>query len=162
MIRTLLIFVFAISSLSLSAQIDTTGFFEEETYPTTAAPPFYRAYWGSCRDSVTGYEIPGCSDQKIFEFIKQNMKYPKACADSAITGKVYVGFFIEVDGSITNVKVMRGAHPLLDEEAKRVVSIMPNWVPCYRSGKPIKVEFYLPFNFELATPTTTNDTDNKN
>jgi protein TonB len=66
-----------------------------------------------------------------------------------VQGKVYVTFVVEVDGSITDVKVLRGIGSGCDDEAVRVVKSMPKWVPGKQRGVPVRVQFNLPINFKL-------------
>ncbi|MBP5524189.1 MAG: energy transducer TonB [Paludibacteraceae bacterium] len=94
-------------------------------------------------------EFPG-GDRVLLDFLKSNLVYPKAAQDSSIQGRVIVRFTVEKDGSITDVEVARGVHPALDEEAVRVVSMMPKWQPAMRKGDPIRSKFSLPIYFRLA------------
>lgn len=74
-------------------------------------------------------------------FIDKNLKFPDAAKNKGISGESVIAFDIEVDGSITNIRVVKSLHPLLDEEAIRVVKLMPKWVPATKRGKPIKVKY---------------------
>jgi len=74
-------------------------------------------------------------------FIDKNLKFPDAAKNQGIAGEAVIAFDIEVDGSITNIRVVKSLHPLLDEEAIRVVKLMPKWVPATKRGKPIKVKY---------------------
>ena len=62
---------------------------------------------------------------------------------------VLVTFVVEVDGSITDVRVLRGIGAGCDEEAVRVVKSMPRWVPGKQRGQPVRVQFNLPIKFTL-------------
>lgn len=93
-------------------------------------------------------EFPGGMDA-INAWIVKNTNYPEIAKDNGITGKVFVQFVIEKDGSVTNVKVMRAVDPYLDKEALRVVQSMPKWKPGKQRGKPVKVSFQVPINFKL-------------
>ena len=66
-----------------------------------------------------------------------------------ITGKVFVQFVIEKDGSITNAKIARSASTLLDAEALRIVNNMPQWIPGKQRGKAVRVAYTLPISFSL-------------
>lgn len=90
--------------------------------------------------------FPGGNVQK---WIAKNIKYPAEAIEKNIQGKVYVQFVIEKDGSITEVKVIRGVDPLLDAEAVRVVNNMPKWKPGTERGKPARISYTLPVNFFL-------------
>lgn len=70
--------------------------------------------------------------------------------ENGIQGKVYIQFVIEKDGSITDVKVVRGVDASLDKEAVRVVKAMPKWKPGKQRGKPVRVSYTLPINFQLS------------
>jgi protein TonB len=67
-----------------------------------------------------------------------------------IQGKVYVSFFIEKDGTISDVNVIRGVHKSLDKEAIRVVKSIPKLKPGLQKGKKVKVKYTLPINFRLG------------
>ena len=69
--------------------------------------------------------------------------------ESGIQGVVYVTFVVEPDGSISNVRVIRGIGGGCDEEAIRVVKMMPKWIPGNQRGKPVRVQFNMPIKFTL-------------
>ena len=91
---------------------------------------------------------PG-GDQKLMEFIAKGIKYPQIARETGIQGRVFVGFVIEPDGSVSNVKVLRGIGGGCDEEAMRVVKSMPKWKPGKQRGKAVRVSYMLPVNFKL-------------
>lgn len=93
-------------------------------------------------------EFPG-GESAMYRYLSANTKYPSEARKKKITGKVYVNFIVEKDGKITDAKVLRGAHPLLDEESLRVISSMPSWSPGLQDGKPVRVSFNIPLNFTL-------------
>ena len=90
--------------------------------------------------------FPG-GNMKLPAFIKENLKYPED-ADGA-HGRVIVNFVVEEDGSISDIKVVRGVHPSLDAEAVRVVKLMPKWKPAENRGKPVRTKYMLPIFFRL-------------
>jgi len=92
-------------------------------------------------------EFPGGMDGLI-SYLQENIHYPQN--DICVMGCVFVNFIIEKDGSVTNVKVMRGVHPLYDEEAVRVVSNMPKWKPGKQRGKNVRVSYNLPIPVDLG------------
>jgi len=93
-------------------------------------------------------EFPG-GMQELYTFLGNNIKYPVMAKESGIQGKVYVTFVVEVDGSITDVRVLRGIGGGCDEEAVRVVESMPKWTPGKQRGKPVRVQYNLPVRFTL-------------
>ena len=93
-------------------------------------------------------EYPGGDEARI-KFIRENLVYPQEAIDKKIEGRVFIGFVIEVDGSLTNFSILRSVHPLLDEEALRVIKLMPKWIPGELRGKPVRVQFQMPITFTL-------------
>jgi periplasmic protein TonB len=91
---------------------------------------------------------PGGDEARI-KFLQANIKYPEEAKELGTQGKVFVTFVVEVDGSITDVKVLRGIGAGCDEEAIRVVKSMPKWVPGKQRGVPVRVQFNLPIKFTL-------------
>ena len=96
-------------------------------------------------------QFPGGMGEAM-KFLAKNMKYPVAAQQAKIEGRVIVQFVIERDGSVSDVKVMRGVSPELDAEAIRVVSMMPKWIPGKQRGKAVAVKYTMPIMFRLQTP----------
>jgi protein TonB len=92
--------------------------------------------------------FPG-GEQKMSEFITSNINYPEAAREAGVQGRVYIRFVVEQDGSISNVKVMRGIGSGCDEEAMRVIKSMPKWKPGKQHGKTVRVSYQIPVNFSL-------------
>ncbi len=88
-------------------------------------------------------QFPG-GDEALQAWLKKNVVYPAAAAEAGVSGDVKVKFIVEKDGTITDVKVVRGKHQSLDAEAKRVASTMPAWTPGRNNGKTVRVICYLP------------------
>ncbi len=93
-------------------------------------------------------EFPG-GQPEMMKFLSKNINYPTMARESGIQGMVYVTFVVERDGSVTDVKVMRGIGGGCDEEAVRVVTRMPKWIPGKQRNKPVRVQFNLPVRFAL-------------
>jgi protein TonB len=93
-------------------------------------------------------EFRGGNEARL-KYLSKNMNYPKEARNSDIQGAIYLNFIIERDGSITNVKVIRGIGGGCDEEAARVVRNMPKWEPGLKNGKPVRVSFMMPIKFVL-------------
>jgi TonB family protein len=89
-------------------------------------------------------------DKAMRKFLQSNIKYPLKAKDDGVQGTVFVRFVVEKDGLVDDVAISKGVHPLLDAEAKRVVSIMPKWTPGKQKGKPVAVQYTLPVRFLLA------------
>ena len=93
-------------------------------------------------------EYPG-GDQAMMNFVAKNVVYPQEARDKEISGRVMVGFIVEKDGSISDVKVVKSIGGGCDEEAVRVVKAMPKWKPGKEKGKPVRVSYMMPFTFKL-------------
>ena len=93
-------------------------------------------------------EFPGGMSE-LYVFLQKNVKYPPIAKESGIQGRVFVNFVVERNGSISNVKVLRGIGGGCDEEAIRVVKSMPKWKPGKQRGKAVRVSFNLPIKFTL-------------
>jgi TonB family protein len=94
-------------------------------------------------------EFPG-GDIPKQKFLSANVKYPKEAKKLGIQGTVYCQFIVEKDGSISNVKILRGVEKSLDDEILRVVHLMPNWIPGKQSGNLVRVIFNMPVHFNLS------------
>ncbi len=92
--------------------------------------------------------FPGGND-KIMSWIGKNAKYPSQAREKSIQGTVYIGFIINKTGEVINVKVKRGADPILDAEAVRIIKSMPKWKPGKQDGKFVKVSYIVPIKFKL-------------
>ena len=93
-------------------------------------------------------EFPS-GNQKLMEYISNNIRYPQVAREKGIQGQVFVGFIVEPDGSISNVKVLRGIGSGCNEEAVRVVKSMPKWEPGKQKGQAVRVSYQIPVNFRL-------------
>ncbi len=92
---------------------------------------------------------PG-GEKEMFKFLAATVKYPEEAIENGVTGVVYVTFQVQKDGAITNARVLRGIGGGCDEEASRVVGLMPNWKPGYQRGKAVVVQYNLPIRFALT------------
>ncbi|MEA3495371.1 MAG: energy transducer TonB [Bacteroidota bacterium] len=93
-------------------------------------------------------EYPG-GDRARDIFLRDNIKYPEMERDNGIQGLVVVSFIVEKNGKLTNIKILGGQTPNLNNEAKRVVRLMPNWKPGKQRGKSVRVTINLPIRFTL-------------
>ena len=91
---------------------------------------------------------PG-GDAALMGYLRDNIKYPTVAAENGVQGRVVVGFVVERDGSITDVKILRGVDPSLDREAMRVVKNMPKWTPGKQNGSAVRVKYQVPVSFRL-------------
>lgn len=89
-------------------------------------------------------------DQNDFtKWVFSNIVYPEIAKENGVQGRVILQFTVDKDGSVKNVKVLRGVDSSLDKEAVRVVSSSPKWEPGRQRDKPAKVTFVFPVIFQL-------------
>lgn len=86
----------------------------------------------------------------FYKYVADKMKYPAQARRMGIEGKVFVEFVINKDGSITDVKTIKGIGAGCDEEAVRVVQSAPAWSPGKQRGKPVRQKMVLPITFKLG------------
>ena len=86
----------------------------------------------------------------VAKYVSQNINYPADLKESGVEGLVVIEFTVDTTGSITKTKVLRSAHPELDQEALRLVSEMPKWEAGLKDGKKTPVKQKLPINFKLS------------
>ena len=95
-------------------------------------------------------EFPGGETERL-NFIRENTQYPLEARNSEIQGTVYVTFTVEKDGSINNIRILKGIGGGCNEEAIRIISQMPNWTPGYQRGKAVRVQFNTAIKFSIGT-----------
>ncbi len=95
-------------------------------------------------------KFEGGDANNFSRWVNQRLQYPPEAKDKGLQGRVTVQFTVEKDGSVTGVKVLRGVHPILNEEAVRVVSLSPKWTPGTVRGEPARVVYNFPLVFQLS------------
>ncbi|HVS94817.1 MAG TPA: energy transducer TonB [Mucilaginibacter sp.] len=88
--------------------------------------------------------------EKFPDYIKANLRYPVAARNDGVQGKVFLTFIVERDGSLTNIKVVRGIGSGCDEEAVRLLKACPKWHPGIRNGHTVRVAYATPISFYLG------------
>ena len=89
------------------------------------------------------------ADVGFREWVSSRIVYPAVAAENGITGRVITEFTIDRDGSITDIRILRGADPLLDAEALRILRMSPKWTPGKQRGRAVRVRYQFPFVFHL-------------
>ncbi len=84
---------------------------------------------------------------KFREWVGKRTNYPEEAINAKLRGTVFLTFIVEKDGSVSNVTVIKGVHPLLDEEAIKAISESPKWSPGLQRGQPVRVRFQIPLTF---------------
>ncbi len=84
-------------------------------------------------------------------YLKNNIRYPALARENNVQGRVFLQFVVERDGSLTDIRVLRGIGSGCDEEAIRVLKKSPKWTPGIQNGSPVRVQYTVPIAFNLAT-----------
>jgi len=92
--------------------------------------------------------FPG-GEQGFGKFLGDNIRYPSEAKRKNVTGRAFVQFIVETDGSLSNFTVPRDPGEGLGDEAVRVLKLSPNWKPGMQNGKPVRVQYTVPINFSL-------------
>lgn len=92
--------------------------------------------------------FPGGDEPRV-KFLRDNIMYPQMAKENNIQGTVYITFVVDSKGHVTDVKILRGIGGGCDEEAIRVVKLMPPWNPGKQNGKSVRVQFNMPIRFTL-------------
>lgn len=107
------------------------------------ADPDSSKIFGAAEDMPS---FPG-GEKALMQYIKDNTYYPEEMCEGAAQGRVMVGFIINEDGSISDVKVLRSLTPECDEVAVKIVKGMPKWNPGKQNGKAVKTKYTVPVSF---------------
>lgn len=92
--------------------------------------------------------FPG-GEEKLFDYLRKNIKFPPVARENGIQGRVFVTFVVDKDGKVKDARILRGIGGGCDEEALRVISNMPDWKPGKQNGRSVSVQYNLPVNFTL-------------
>jgi periplasmic protein TonB len=88
--------------------------------------------------------------EAFYKFVNKNIEYPKQARRMGVEGKVFVQFVVDKDGSLSEIKVIKGIGAGCDEEAVRALKESPKWKPGKQRGRPVKVRMSLPISFKLG------------
>jgi len=129
-------FVILFSSITFNTQ--------SQTKTTTEDPIF------TLVDEMPSF--PG-GESEMGKFLRENLKYPPHEKDAHISGKCFLTFVIEKDGHLADIKILKGVTggPGCNQEAIRVVTLMPNWNPGKNKNEPVRVQYNLPIKFTLLS-----------
>jgi TonB family protein len=110
-------------------------------------PAYY--YAPECGEYAASEAFVKCVTNATMKYIFTSVKYPAAMREVGMQGRSVIGFVVEKDGSISNVKPIKGIGKALDDEAIRVIKEMPNWKAGMQGGKPARCSFTMPISFTL-------------
>ncbi len=102
-------------------------------------------------DTVRAYDISEVDElpqyvggfKQMWDFVDKNLQIPNSMGKICVEGKVYIGFIVEKDGTLTNIRIIKSIFEVLDNEALRVVKLMPKWIPSKIKGNPVRTQFYI-------------------
>jgi protein TonB len=115
----------------------------ELTFIQLEEPPTYPG----C-ENISIAERRDCFNTKLGEHVVRHFRYPKEALNNNIQGRVLVQFVIDQEGRVEKITT-RGPHPLLEEEAFRIISRLPKMKPGIQKGKPVKVKYSIPITFKI-------------
>lgn len=93
-------------------------------------------------------EFPG-GRIEMSKFLAKIIVYPEEAMINNEQGKVFIEFIVNIDGSIEEIKVLRGVSEELNNESMRVIGLMPNWIPAEKDGEKVRSKCRVPINFVL-------------
>lgn len=92
--------------------------------------------------------FPGGEEERL-KYLQNNLKVPAIVKDARVNGTAHIGFIIDEEGNVTEVKLLKGVNPHFDKEALRVVNQMPKWIPGRQRGKEVKVQMSMPITLKV-------------
>ena len=132
--------------LNINAEVEQNEVIEEYVAPEVVEEEVVEQEIFQIVEEMPAF--PG-GEAKLMEYVGKNIKYPQIARETGIQGRVFIGFVVEPDGSVSNVKLLRGIGGGCDEEAMRVVKSMPKWKPGKQRGKAVRVSYQIPVFFKL-------------
>jgi protein TonB len=128
----------------ITAQTDESENLEKVPFHMIEDAPIFPG----CED-ISMKERKQCFQEKIQEHIKTNFRYPRAAVKNKIQGIVFISFIIDKNGDVVIDKI-RGPHTILEDEAKRIFSLLPKMRPGLLRGRPVKMTMSIPLTFKLT------------
>lgn len=140
--RNLILSLIILFPLLLQAQTNNSGTFKVRKINSTVVEEAVYTVVESMPQFSGG-------DNALFQFLSDNTVYPPEAKANGISGTVFVSFIIGKDGTVYNTIIVRGVDELLDNEALRIIKLMPKWIPGRNKGQPVDVIYNLPIKFVL-------------
>lgn len=97
-------------------------------------------------DKMPYYET---GEEGLANFISHNIRYPREALQAGIEGRILCSFIVAADGTVSNIEVVEGFHSSLNDEAIRVLGLMPRWIPGENGGEKVNVKCLLPIDFTI-------------
>lgn len=150
------LFVIPVATLAVSVFASNTGVSTVTGEAVRTANALPTTNMQTQQSATKAYEVVEVmpkfkgGESAMMEFLMMNMKYPQAAVKAKQQGRAIVGFVVRKDGTVSDVHITKSAgYAVLDEEAMRVVKVMPAWEPGKQKGKPVNVKYNVPITFRL-------------
>ncbi|WP_448518217.1 energy transducer TonB [Rhodoflexus sp.] len=136
--------------VDLSVEVNQNTVVQKQEVVKVEAPPVKEEEVEEIFTIVEEGAEPIGGMEAFLKYVSKNLKYPAQARRMGVEGKVFVQFVVDRDGSITDVKVVKGIGAGCDEEAVRVIENAPKWKPGKQRGRPVKQRIVLPISFKLG------------
>jgi TonB family protein len=130
-------------------ELERLSLIQNTSLPFTASEIEESPIYPGCDNNVSREDGLQCLSKKIGELISKKVKYPKMAAQMGIQGRVYFSFVIKKDGNVSDVKIVRSIDKLLDDEALRVINLLPQMTPARVNGKAVSMSLVMSIPFRL-------------
>lgn len=129
-------------------QGETIGEFSDNEYYLLIADQM--PFFGTCDfDSLSKKERKECSDKELMTFIYSNFKYPKIARCGNYITRIYTRIYIDEEGNVSDPEFLRPTPVFFELEIKRLVQMMPCWIPGKRNGIPIETSYVIPIKINM-------------
>lgn len=132
--------------------IDEQEFIPLEDYPDNFEPVFITPE-EVVDEPETEVDIKprfmGKDDKAFREWIVSKIKFPEDAIINGLTGTVKAKFIVGTDGQLSNIEIVRGAHPVIDKEVIRVIKLSPEWEPGFKNGKYVRTWYSITISFKF-------------
>jgi len=85
----------------------------------------------------------------FYRYLGRSIQYPRTAYKNGVSGSVHVSFIVEKNGKVSGASIVKSVFGAIDQEALRVVSASPNWIPAMHRGVPVRVKYNIPISFKL-------------
>lgn len=158
MIKNILVSIFClilVSSCSTGKKVNEQPG-KPKSFEAIYRSPQESARFPGCEDKVDEYRM-GCSQMKLSDYVKANMKYPKDCVKDSLEGMSFVSFVVDTNGVVSQVSLdKKSVNPSMDQEAIRIVKTFnkmdAKWIPAMQHGVKVSSELVIPIKFKIRKP----------
>ena len=109
-----------------------------------------RVFKDECETSADAEAQARCTEKAIISFLQNNLEYPEIARENGFQGRVFVSFVVNKDGTVSDIKVLRGTEASLNKAAVDVVNKLPVFIPAKQRGKPVRLKYTVPISFKIT------------